>query len=714
MMGGPAYPYKVYVNIDGEMITIKMFGDEYSKWAETEDGYSIVQDSLNQWCYAVKDDNGLLVASTHRVQKKNVQDTLLQNYLRGVPRHMRPTKKHTTIHRQPSTAPAVGERRVLIILMEYPDLPLVKDANDFYKLFNEEGYHEDNAQGSVRDFYEAVSYGQLMLTSDIYGPYQTKHNMAYYGRNAIQGGDTNTFDLFEEAITQVSETTDLSLYDGNGDGYIDNVHIIFAGYGEEAGAAADAIWSHEATFYQPYEIQGLKIDRYSCAPELRGNSGSGISRIGPHCHEIGHALGAMDYYDTDYETNGEYQGTGTWDVMASGSWNNSGITPADFNPYVKAYNYGWIKPKAMPGGEIEIPASNMSPDHYYILSSSEGSDYYLLENRSRTGWGAGVPGDGLLIFHVSQNIANVSNKINAAAPQHCYIVCASSRYKKPSDSSGTYGNIDSDGCPYPGSSNNNSFSQSSTPQAFYWSGDECGIALNNITQLGDGSILLSNESTGAGVVPVETAEVFSENFEGNLSVSLQGNAWKQVFNPTSQTSLVTYPRAYEGKGSLQLSAEDLFFDYRADEFSFSFTPIHQTGKIKLSGYYTSSSLRSFPNTITVRYQIEDTGEWQTQTIESTRNFIWEQFSLYLPSGIIPTIYIEGMASAKSVLAVDDIKVVQEIPSVETSVQSISNDKTIEVEPLFYTLDGRRFSSPQHGINILRMADGTCRKVYIDK
>lgn len=104
-MGGPAYPYKVYVNIDGEMITIKMFGDEYSKWAETEDGYSIVQDSLNQWCYAVKDDNGLLVASTHRVQKKNVQDTLLQNYLRGVPRHMRPTKKHTTIHRQPSTAP---------------------------------------------------------------------------------------------------------------------------------------------------------------------------------------------------------------------------------------------------------------------------------------------------------------------------------------------------------------------------------------------------------------------------------------------------------------------------------------------------------------------------------------------------------------------------------------------------------------------------------
>ena len=73
-----------------------------------------------------------------------------------------------------------------------------------------------------------------------------------------------------------------------------------------------------------------------------------------------------------------------------------------------------------------------------------------------------------------------------------------------------------------------------------------------------------------------------------------------------------------------------------------------------------------------------------------------------------------MASAKSILAIDDIKVEQEIPSVETSVQTISNDKSIEMDSLFYTLDGRRFSSPQKGIIIQRMADGTCRKVYIDK
>ena len=65
---------------------------------------------------------------------------------------------------------------------------------------------------------------------------------------------------------------------------------------------------------------------YSCAPELRGNRGSGLSRIGVHCHEIGHSFGAMDFYDTDYEVNGEYAGTGQWDLMASGNWNNEGVS----------------------------------------------------------------------------------------------------------------------------------------------------------------------------------------------------------------------------------------------------------------------------------------------------------------------------------------------------------------------------------------------------
>ena len=311
-----------------------------------------------------------------------------------------------------SSSKVLGERRILVILMEYADLKFQKTNEDFNQLFNQPDYRADGAQGSVRDFYEAASYGQLLLTCDIYGPYTASKQMSYYGTNGASGGDINAYALFTEAIEHVANETDLKLYDGDGDGYLDNVHIIYAGYGEEAGGPASAIWAHESTFGRPYSINNVLIDKYSCAPELRGNKGNGISRIGPHCHEIGHALGAMDYYDTDYTTGGQYAGTGEWDVMAQGSWNNDGITPADFNPYVKSHDYGWVLPTPLPHGDVSIAPSNMSADNYYRLSSDYSGDYYLLENRSREGWGAGTPGSGLLIFHIHQDLQASKNKIN--------------------------------------------------------------------------------------------------------------------------------------------------------------------------------------------------------------------------------------------------------------------------------------------------------------
>lgn len=451
---------------------IRLLGDEKCKRAESEDGYTILQNDKGQWCYAKLKNDSTLEATQWLLGRDYVGNTAFNNFIASNSKHLAPVRKASTnivAHKTGSDKKVVGKRRILVILMEYKDVVFSKSNADFHRLFNEEGYNDDKAQGSVKDFYLSASYNQLNLESDIYGPYKSLHEMSYYGRNnaANNGNDINAYALFEEAITNAANETDLSQYDGDGDGFIDNVHIIFAGYGEEAGAASDAIWSHEATFYRPYEIQGLKIDRYSCAPELRGNSGTGISRIGPHCHEIGHALGAMDYYDTDYSTGGEYAGTGQWDVMASGSWNNDGITPADFNPYVKAYNYGWISPKSLPQGEVIIQPSCDDSESYYILRSSEDGDYYMLENRSKEKWGSGVPGQGLLIFHIHHDIANAGNEINATAPQKCYVVCASSTSRHPGNTPISYGEINSAGCPYPGNSGNCNFGQSSIPKSFY-------------------------------------------------------------------------------------------------------------------------------------------------------------------------------------------------------------------------------------------------------
>ena len=713
----PAYPHKIPVKVNGQTIFIRLYGDERSKRAETMDGYTIIQNNNNEWCYAHLNQDSALEASSWRLGREHANETEFRSFIHTIPKHLvgkrseisSPSKVNREMHN------VVGERRILIILMEYKDLAFSKTNNDFSRLFNEEGYHDDNALGSVRDFYRDVSYLQLNLQSDIYGPYEATQNMSYYGRNSgSNGDDVNPYALFEEAITNVANEADLSLYDGDCDGFIDNVHIIFAGYGEEAGASANAIWSHESTFYQPYVIQGMKIDRYSCAPELRGNSGNGISRIGPHCHEIGHALGAMDYYDTNYSTGGEFEGTGKWDIMAAGSWNNDGISPADFNPYVKAYNYGWITLHTLPSGEVSIQPSCNNSDNYFILKSSENGDYYLLENRSKTNWGAGIPGKGLLIYHVHTDIENAGNNINASAPQKCYVVCASSKNKKPSNNPTSYGNIDSEGCPYPGSSENHDFGQTSTPVAFYWSGENCAIELNSIILDSNGTVCLINNSTGSSFEPTEMENIFFEGFEGEIKVNIcetTGTKWTVVEDTGETMSVVDRPVAFEGKRSLQLSANNNSKSSVSSALEFNCQLNNTSGKLRIKIYLTSIRQHlANPNNIKIGYKTIDNPNWIFLESISSENGRWKQFVIDLPLNALPQFRIEGTTYSGSTLAIDNIEIEQEKPN-GTSIRSTQHHSIGYNDNYYYTLDGRRHSSPQHGINIQRMSDGTYRKIW---
>lgn len=709
-----AYPNRIPICIGGQdTVYIRLYGDEHSKHAESEEGYTIIQDK-DCWYYAKKNDKGLLVPSEFPLSKYHDANTL--QFLKSTQRHLFPDVVKTSNRISPKKVAnnlnsVTGDRRILIILMQYNDLMFTKTLEDFDNLFNKQGYAEDGAQGSVSDFYTDVSYGQLNLICDVVGPFTSSKPYNYYGANDRYGNDSHPEELFEEAIGYAAEVLSLKDYDADDDGFLDNVHIIFAGHGEEAGASANAIWSHEATFWQPYEIQGVKIDRYSCAPELRGNTGNGISRIGPHCHEIGHALGAMDFYDTNYSTGGEYEGTGKWDVMAAGSWNNDGISPADFNPYVKAFNYGWISPSPLPDGEVVLAPSYIDAESYYVLGESEHGDYYLLENRSQEKWGSAVPGSGLLIFHVHGNIENAGNEINSTDPQKCYVVCASSNYKIPSNSPASYGNINSDGCPYPGHSGNSEFSMNSVPSAFFWDNNTCGIELSNIRKEGE-LILLYNNSIDSGSNDAIRTLLF-EDFEGELKVELDNSSlrkWTVVENPAGVQKFPERPKAYSGDKCLQLSAK-YQQDYVASMFAFELQDKEESGRMLLTFYATSFNPHAeAANIIKVSYQTEGNSNWQSKEI-LVSNDNWSQVYVELPANAIPIVKIEGIAFSGSILAIDDIKVEQEIV---TDEMSISVKRNI-VQPPFsfiYSLTGNRLQQVQCGFNIIMMPDGTYKKIVI--
>ena len=714
----PAFPYKVCVQCDGDLADVFLFGDEHCKWAETMDGYTVIQDNDNQWRYAVVDEiNGFLIPSTISLVQKNRNEEDYMRFLAETPKHLRP-QSLPHHYRGRKIGKAIGERRILVILMEFADLGFSKTQQDFEQLFNQTNYHEDGAQGSVKDYYMSASYGQLSLTCDVYGPYTAIHPMSYYGNNGLSGGDVNPFSLFEEAIGYVCNDADLKAYDGDGDGYVDNVHIIYAGYGEEAGGPASAIWAHEMTFGREYIVNNMKIDKYSCAPELRGNSGKGITRIGPHCHEIGHALGAMDYYDTDYKIDGEFLGTGVWDVMAQGSWNNNGVTPADFNPYVKSTNFGWITPHALPAGETIIEPSSASPNNYYILRSDDSNDYYLIENRTKDGYGAALPGEGLLFFHIDGSIHQAGNKINATAPQLCYPVCASSKSKRPSDSAKSYGDINTGGCPFPGTSNNTLFGPSSTPEAFFWDTKQCGIKISGIQWVGNKNIMLFNASDGVDKEPIETQILYSESFENSPEISLvekHNGTWSIVANPTG-TGLATRPFAHNGDMSLQLSAKQNLFDNAVSSFDI-YCPAHDADKeVFATVYFTSSGITGKKrNTLRIGFMDNHDDNWHYAEISSTVNNTWNPFTILIPGSFSSIIRIEGMALPGTILAIDDIIIEQNLNSesnLAITAPKLFNNKVFSEE--VYSLFGMPSRIIFEGLNIIRMPDGSFRKVFITK
>lgn len=711
----PAYPKKIPITVDGHTVYIQMLGDEYHKRAETTDGYTLFHNGKD-WYFAEKDAEGYLKASKFRLTAERSQD--VREFLKGIPQHLDRDQKtisraSKSRHQESAhTRAAVGNRKVLIILMQYTDVSFVKSLDDFDHLFNQPDYSEDGAAGSVFDFYTDVSYGQLKLHSDVIGPFTSAYNRAHYGKNDREGDDQDPYSLFFEAMDFAAQTVNLKDYDSNGDGYVDNVHIVFAGHGEESGASSDAIWSHECSFGEYFEYQGMKVDRYSCAPELRGRSGEGISRIGPHCHEIGHALGAMDFYDTNYEGGGNYAGTGNWDVMAAGSWNEDGVVPADFNPYVKMYNFGWVTIPELPEGEVTIQPS--SADSVYYRLTNTPDDYYLIENRTQDRWGKGVPGSGLLIFHIHPNVASSGNQINASFPQKCYPVCASSTYATPTNNPSSFGSVNSAGCPFPGTSGKKEFSASTKPAAFTWDGSYSNVSLMDITQNSDGSISLINHSSASDIAtgPLLLQEGFEAVGGGNYQVTTEKGSTKWQPYTLDGGSIKTGGIVpHGGNKCLRFAPQKIATGDQESHLILKTSISEEPSRAVLTFYYSAYGYRPEEMILYVLYKYDDVQAVDVGTVSSPLSG-WNSYMLDLPVASSYEINIYGRGVYGQSISLDDIEVRQiESSGDDTAIEGVSSDRETDSPVEIYDLFGRKRTQLQKGINIVKNK-GKTTKVFI--
>lgn len=488
---------------DGSTLTIRIHGDESFHYTTTLDGYLIEKDIDGFFKYVDFEADKLTTQTAGNIDARSVAENRLLAQLSPVKKYLpRLIQKHCITTKSPRvTAPrkaqqadsrrrASGETtesQYLVILVGFSDLPFTFTNNDFDRWLNEKGYSVDGGTGSVKDYYRDNSMGQFIPNFTVLGPYTLPYTQLYYAGNSEDTGeDANPRAMIVDACKIAKEQNpdiDFSIFDNDKDGYMDNVNVVYAGYSEASTGNGDDMWPHSWTLEEfSLTIDGIIIDAYGCSAEFVGAEGKKMDGIGTFTHEFGHVLGLKDMYDTDEYTDGYGLDPGDYSIFASGSYNNESRTP----PCLMAFErmqMGWCKPIEL--NEAADIALNPISDNtaYYInaqpgRSEGTGHEWFVLENRQKTGWDTYLPAHGLLIYHYDYTNEMVEkywsvNGPNNNSKHRCM-------YIKPAD--GIDDTNTRNGDTYPGRSGNTEFTDNTTPNALNWAGEKTNTPITNIRE----------------------------------------------------------------------------------------------------------------------------------------------------------------------------------------------------------------------------------------
>ena len=512
----PAYPYPVTVTQpDGTTLVIQGHGDEFYHFTTTADGYTIVKNDAGYYVYAQLQNNRL--TPTDRIARNQAERTANDVSFLEATGKMLIEKANNEGARKARRKVATKESdsyyknfRGLVILINFSDRKFSRsDAHSVYDhMFNDvnyKGYKNENGTsnrygsmfiGGVRDYFSQNSMGKFAPQFDVVGPVEVDME------STEVNGNKNAWVVFAQAIANLSSTVDFSKYDADGDGVVDMIYFIVAGYGANySGNSSAYLWPHKWSleYVDIPRYNGKRMGKYACSVELYGwesNQQTILDGIGTVCHEFSHVLGLPDEYDTDYEAGGQSHDPGQWSVMAGGSYSQFGRLPVGYSAFQR-YASGFLTPKVITStGKFELNPMQEN-NEAYMLKTPVDKEFFLLENRQQSGWDAMLPGHGMLVFRVDSTNLEVweTNRVNAT-PSHNY-------YELLRAGNSTSGAQTSD--PFPGTSNIMTLNNSTTPSLCTWNGTYNTFGLSEITET-DGVITFNVGKEG-------DVEVLVEDFE---------------------------------------------------------------------------------------------------------------------------------------------------------------------------------------------------------
>ena len=389
--------WRTYVQPDGSMLTLTIYGDEHFSCYRDSEGRMYARDSIGTF---------------------HLLDAELVRHQVALTRSEMPDMSYEPIQWDPNRT-----YRQLVVLVSFTDCDFSFDnpQETYHAIFNQSGYNQMDGPGCVADYFRDQSKGLFNLQFDVYGPYKVNAKV-----KSNSSGNYGT-QLFREAVGMLIEEhpdIDYSVYDWDNDGTVNQTVFVYAGYSGNQVGLSGYIWPNTYSFSTVKTPDGYAISRYTASGELwTNNTSCGFGLI---CHELSHCLGLPDIYPTNTNDSSlPISIVDEWDVMDGGTFTNRGWCPPNYSPMEKIC-MGWLTPTELKTDTVISHLKPVANGGNAFLIRHTNKEFYLLENRQWEGWDYGLPGKGLLIYHVlydndhwlGNNVNNISNQ------PHYHIVTA--------------------------------------------------------------------------------------------------------------------------------------------------------------------------------------------------------------------------------------------------------------------------------------------------
>lgn len=481
---------------DGSTFTARQWGDEWSNGFETIEGFTILQTQDGWWAFAELAADGKLVPVLEGEQPVLVGEALSTD----IPLHVRPMIESSgqTLRGVPvERSSNIGTQPTLVLLASFSDRPGTYPFGTFANsIFG--------ATNSVKDYYLKASFNQLTLAPAAETHGTTNDGVVGWlplGYNHPNTGVTTSSDnqlIVKNALIAADSYVNYASFDTNSDGFIsiNELHlvVVVAGFERAYSDSSPSVWAHSWNLYNvtPPTLDGKVLGdpshngSYAQFGEIHENH---QATIGIMAHELGHDITWPDLYDTDQSS----EGVGKWSIMGSGNWNYvgsnyAGSSPALPDAWLKWYQ-GWITPTPVSGTQtgVSIPTAATSASAFLLGSNPNNVDwefyvksgvgeYFLVENKQLTSYDAGLPGCGLLIWHIDESVTSTNS---ANANENRPLV----KLMEADGLNDLYNGTDRGdaGDPFPGTTTNRTFDYYSNPNSRLYSGADSLVSVTSIS-----------------------------------------------------------------------------------------------------------------------------------------------------------------------------------------------------------------------------------------